>query len=116
MRNPIVYSLLAALLGSAALLAQDKAPPTKLVFPSKLGNVTFDHTAHAKREKDDCKICHPALFPQDAKAPLEYKPVHRTAENKKISCGACHRPDGTAFASRGNCSNSKCHVRAAAAK
>jgi c(7)-type cytochrome triheme protein len=101
-----------ALVGFSGLMAQEKTPPAKLVFPSNLGNVTFDHAGHAKREKNDCKVCHPGLFAQDAKEPLGYKPAHRPTETKKISCGACHRAEGTAFESRGNCSNSKCHVRA----
>jgi c(7)-type cytochrome triheme protein len=98
--------LVAALLGIAA----DK-PPEKLVFESKMGNVTFQHAKHAERVKNDCAACHPKLFQQSAKAPLNYKPVHKTAETKKTSCGACHVTGGTAFATAGNCTNSKCHVK-----
>jgi c(7)-type cytochrome triheme protein len=114
MRKLMTYVLTFFLFGSIALQAQDKTPPPKLVFPTKLGNVTFDHALHAGREKNDCKRCHTALFPQDAKAPLGYRPPHRTSEEKRESCGACHRPEGSAFESRGNCGASKCHVRAAA--
>ena len=74
-----------------SMVAQDKKAPTKLVFAAKNGNVTYDHTAHAKREKNECKTCHPAQWPQDAKAPLNWKAaMHKTAETAKTSCGSCH--------------------------
>ena len=93
------------------VVAQDKkAPAAKLVFDAKNGNVSFDHAAHVKREKDDCKACHDKLFAQE-KTPLKYKP-HPAAEAKKASCGACHVAGGTAFATKGNCT--KCHQRPAA--
>ena len=112
MRKLLPYTLLLSMLGLAALLAQDKTPPTKLTFQAKNGNVTFDHAAHMKREKGDCKVCHPSLFPQDAKAPLNFKAaMHKTAEEKHTSCGSCHHPGGAAFETKGNCN--KCHVRAA---
>ncbi len=104
------------MLGLTALVAQDKTPPAKVTLPAKNGNVIFDHSAHAKREKNNCAACHPALFAQDAKAPVAYRPPHKTAEDKKASCGSCHRAEGTAFESKGNCSNGKCHVRGGAAK
>lgn len=97
--------------GGTALLAQSKTPPAKLVLPAKVGAVTYDHAAHAKREKNGCKTCHPSLFAQDSKAPLGFKPPHKTEEDKKVSCGSCHRTGGTAFETKGNCTNSKCHVR-----
>ena len=55
-----------------AVLAQEKKPPVKLVFEAKLGNVTYDHAAHLKRAKGDCKVCHGKLWPQE-KAPLNFK-------------------------------------------
>ncbi len=110
------YSLFLAAVGLTALLAQNKTPPTKLVFQAKPGNVTFDHAAHAKREKNGCKTCHPTLFAQDAKSPLAFKPPHKNEEDKKTSCGSCHRAGGTAFETKGNCANGKCHVRPAAKK
>lgn len=113
-----LVSLFAAftLLGGYLLLAQEKkAAPPKLTFPAKVGAVTYDHAAHAKREKNDCKVCHDKLFPQDAKAPLNFKAaMHKPAETAKISCGFCHRPGGTAFESKGNCTNNKCHIKGAA--
>ncbi len=116
MRNWLAYFLMIAMLGATALLAQTKTPPVKVVIPAKNGNVTFDHASHAKREKNDCKTCHPALFKQDAKAPVGFRPPHKNEEDKKSSCGACHRPGGTAFDTKGNCTNSKCHVKADAKK
>ena len=112
MRNAFAYLLLFTMIALTSLVAQDKKPPTKLVFAAKNGNVTFDHTAHAKRVKNDCKTCHPANWPQDAKAPLNFKTaMHKPAEAAKISCGACHHPGGTAFETKApNCT--KCHVKA----
>src|SRR5437764_14164910 len=71
MRNLFAYSILFSLIALTGSLAQEKkapTPPSKLVFEAKNGKVTFDHTAHAKREKNDCKMCHPVPFVQDAKA------------------------------------------------
>ncbi len=116
MRNILGYVLLAPIFGLTLLVAQHKTPPAKVTFPAKNGNVTFDHAAHAKREKDDCKVCHPAPFAQDAKAPIAFRPPHKAAEDKKASCGSCHRAGGAAFQTAGNCSNGKCHVRPSAAK
>ncbi len=116
MRKAFATLLTVTLLGGAALLAQSKTPPAKVVLPAKPGAVTFDHAAHLKREKNDCKTCHPSLFKLDAKAPVGFKPPHKNEEDKKVSCGACHRPGGTAFETKGNCTNGKCHVRPAASK
>lgn len=106
-------TIVALLLLAIPVFALPK-PPAKLVFPSKMGAVTFDHTAHEKRAGGaaSCATCHPKLFQQDAKAPLNYKAaMHKPAETNKTSCGACHRAGGAAFASVGNCA--KCHVKAA---
>lgn len=97
-------------LAGGLILAQDKKAPDKLVFASKMGNVTFDHAAHVKRANNDCKACHVKLFEESAKAPLNFKAaVHKTAETAQTSCGACHHPAGAAFESKGNCN--KCHVK-----
>jgi c(7)-type cytochrome triheme protein len=85
------------------------------VFETKAGAVTYDHAAHAKREKNDCKVCHDKLF-QQSKAPLGFKPPHTAKETQKVSCGSCHRAGGSAFETKGNCTNSKCHVKGAAKK
>jgi c(7)-type cytochrome triheme protein len=93
----------------SGLHAQEKKAPEKLVFESKMGNVTFDHAKHAERVKADCKTCHDKLFPQ-SKTPLNYKEkMHQVAEAGKTSCAGCHHTGGMAFASKGNCA--KCHVK-----
>jgi c(7)-type cytochrome triheme protein len=113
MRKMLGYILLLSMLGLTALLAQNQTPPAKLVFQAKNGNITFDHAAHGKREKNDCKVCHPSPFAQ-TKEPVAFKFPHKNGEDKKTSCGSCHRAEGTAFDSKANCN--KCHVRAAASK
>ena len=110
MRNFLAMFLLLSMMGLTVMVAQHTTGPEKLVFTAKNGNVNYDHKAHSTREKDDCKVCHPALWPQDAKAPLNYKAaMHKTAESKKTACGACHVPGGKAFASAGSCA--KCHTK-----
>jgi len=112
----LLMSAIAAFTLAAALTissAQEKKAPEKLVFQSKMGNVTFLHAKHGERAGGDCKVCHDALWPQDAKAPLNFKAgMHKPAEAKKTSCAACHVSGGKAFASTGNCN--KCHVKVAA--
>ena len=108
--------LLVFMLGLTGLLAQNKKPPVKLVLPAKNGNIVFDHSAHAKREKNDCKVCHPALFVQDAKSAVGFRPPHKTEEDKMTSCGSCHHAGGVAFETKGNCTNGKCHVKASSKK
>jgi hypothetical protein len=96
MRNLFAYTILFSLIALTGSLAQEKkapSPPSKLEFAAKNGKVTYDHTAHAKREKNDCKTCHPG------------------AEEKKTSCAKCHVEGGTAFAVKGNCAG-KCHNNA----
>ena len=96
-----------------AVQAQEKKALPRLVFEAKTGNVTYDHAAHAKREKEDCKVCHDQLWPQSAKAPLNYRAgMHKTAETKRTSCAFCHHSGGKAFETKGSCS--KCHVKAGA--
>ena len=105
--------VLAAAILAASLLAQK--PPEKLVFKAKNGNVAFSHADHIKRVKDDCKTCHPTLWPQSKTAPLNFKAaMHKTAEAQKTSCAAagCHVEGGKAFVVRANCK--KCHGTAPA--
>lgn len=105
-----VFLIPAFLAAGFALLGQEKKPPEKLVFEAKPGKVTFNHAAHVRVAKGDCKICHDALFPQSSTAPLNFKPgMHKPAETNKTSCGFCHHAGGMAFASAGNCA--KCHVK-----
>lgn len=106
----VVLAFASGLLGTLALMAQQKAPPPTITFTTKNGNVTFNHAAHIMREKGDCTVCHDKLFKQDAKAPLNFKAgLHKTAEMDKTSCGACHRPGGASFETKGNCA--KCHMK-----
>ena len=103
-----VMTAICLITGLMALAAA--TAPEKLVFESKMGNVTFQHAKHAERAKGDCKVCHDKLWPQSAKAPLNYKAgMHKPAEAGKAACAACHVAGGTAFVSTGNCA--KCHVK-----
>ncbi|HLJ50685.1 MAG TPA: c(7)-type cytochrome triheme domain-containing protein [Bryobacteraceae bacterium] len=108
-----VFVLCLLLAGGLALFGQEKKAADKLTFTAKNGNVTFDHAAHAKREKNDCKVCHDKLWPQSKTAPLNWKAgMHKPAETAHTSCGACHFAGGAAFETKGNCT--KCHVKSAA--
>jgi len=113
MRTLLAYAALFSMIALTGIVAQEKkapTPPGKLTFTAKYGNVTYDHAAHAHREKNECKTCHPAQWPQDAKAPLNWKAaMHKTAETAKTSCGTCHHPGGAAFETKGNCT--KCHAK-----
>jgi c(7)-type cytochrome triheme protein len=112
MRALIACLLALGLDGALGVFAQDtkKAPPAKLTFTAKNGNVTFDHAAHLKRVGGDCSACHDTLFKQDAKAPLNFKAgLHVPAETAKTSCGSCHRAGGAAFKTKANCA--KCHMK-----
>jgi c(7)-type cytochrome triheme protein len=111
MRTLIACFLAVGLGGALGVFAQDKkAPPAKLTFVTKNGNVTFDHAAHLKRANGDCAACHEKLFKQDSKAPLNFKAnLHKTAEADMTSCGSCHRAGGAAFETKANCA--KCHVK-----
>ncbi len=77
--------------------AQDRPAPDKLVFPSKTGDITFDHAAHAKRENGVCTSCHDKLWPQSTKILL------KTGDG----CRTCHTAGGKAFQMPGNCG--RCH-------
>jgi c(7)-type cytochrome triheme protein len=111
MRTLVAAAAAIFMISGIVAVAADKGPD-KLVFEAKVGNVTYDHAKHSERAKGDCKVCHDKLWPQSAKAPLNFKAgMHVPAETKKISCGACHTTGGTAFSSKGNCTNSKCHVK-----
>lgn len=92
-----------------ASVAFSAEPPEKIVFETKMGNVTFEHAKHIARVNKDCTVCHTKLFPQ-SRAPINFKQaMHKTAETNKTSCGGCHHPGGTAFETKGNCA--KCHVK-----
>ena len=118
MREKMYRPFALLMLGSASFLlvfasligAQESKVPEKLVFEAALGAVTFDHAQHVEAAGGNCAACHDKLWPQDAQAPLGYKArMHRTAEEAKSSCAACHHPDGPSFATKGNCKT--CHVK-----
>lgn len=94
---------------SFGVLRAAEEPPEKLIFESKMGNVTFAHAEHIKREKEECATCHDKLFPQ-SREPINFKAgMHKPAEAKKTACAACHVAGGKAFESKGNCKT--CHVK-----
>ena len=102
MRYTLALLMAAALAGGIAATAQDEKPPLKLVFPSKGGDVPFDHAAHVAREKGECTSCHEKLWPKSAKDPLR----------SSAGCKTCHQHGGRAFETKDNCK--KCHPTAAA--
>jgi len=111
--NIILRSILSMTVGGMLVLQLAGAPkaPDKVVFKAKTGDVTFDHKKHTDREKQKCEACHDKLFPQ-SKAPINFKTgMHKAAEAAKTQCAACHFDKGPAFATKGNCANSKCHVK-----
>src|SRR6476646_6074983 len=111
MRNLVAALFVLFMVVGLAIRADEKKPPVKLVFESKMGNITYDHVAHLKRDGGDCKVCHDRLFQQDAKAPLNFKAgMHKPAEASQTSCGFCHHAGGKSFETKSNCS--KCHVKA----
>ncbi|MGJ5815953.1 cytochrome c3 family protein [Paludibaculum fermentans] len=110
MRQSLYGLLFFSLLGAGLLLGEDKKPPSKLVLHTGSGDVSYDHASHAKREMNVCVVCHPRLFTRDRKAPIEYSSPHKKREDMKMSCGSCHRAEGVAFESKGNCTNGKCHA------
>ena len=112
----LIAIVIAAAVAIGVGAAQEKKAPATMTFETKFGNVPYDHAAHSKREKDDCKVCHDKLWPQSAKAPLNFKggAMHKVAEANKASCAACHVAGGKAFAVKGSCN--KCHVKAGAKK
>ena len=58
MRYLIAFFAVTSMIGGLGAVAQEKKPPAKLVFTAKTGNVNYDHAAHVKREKSECKVCH----------------------------------------------------------
>jgi c(7)-type cytochrome triheme protein len=98
MRFVMAFFISISLTPAAAVAAQDKKPPFRLVFPSKAGDVTFNHAAHSKREKGDCTTCHDKLWPQSAKVPVK----------SSDGCSTCHHANGKSFDMKGNCI--KCHA------
>ena len=100
MRSLLMLGMTVALVVGAAVTAEDKKPPEKLVFRSKAGDVTFLHAAHLKREKGECTACHDKLWPQSSKTPLRAAQAAapatiRTANRSRLRAtapGATRRP------------------------
>jgi DmsE family decaheme c-type cytochrome len=75
---------------------------------TRLGPARFDHERHVDLAENNWRTCHSRIFPL-TRGLLNYADnLHRTAEANQTSCGACHRPSGSAFASEGACL--RCHV------
>jgi c(7)-type cytochrome triheme protein len=115
MTRKLIVPLLAVVIGLSAgwiATAQDsgkKQPPAKVMFSTKMGDVTFDHAKHLARVDGKCETCHTKLFPQ-SKDPINFKPnMHKTAEAAKAACAGCHVMGGPAFVVTGNCA--KCHMK-----
>jgi c(7)-type cytochrome triheme protein len=98
MRFVMAILIALSLAPRTAVAAQDKKPPLKLVFPSKAGDVTFNHAAHLQRQKGHCTECHDKLWPQSAKV----------AVKSSDGCSTCHHANGKSFDMKGNCV--KCHA------
>jgi c(7)-type cytochrome triheme protein len=98
MRSLIAWFLTISLTSVICAAAPENKPPRRLVFPSKAGDVVFDHRAHVKREKKACPECHDILWPQSAKVPV----------TSSSGCGTCHHADGKSFEMKGNCM--RCHA------
>lgn len=96
---------------AATAAAAPGTPPEYIDYPSEYGQVRYTHRQHYERVNGDCSTCHPKIFPQSLE-PLNYsKARHRTAEEYKTSCAACHGITGTAFAAERNCQ--RCHAMGA---
>jgi c(7)-type cytochrome triheme protein len=97
MRGLIWLCAIAAVVCGLMVAADDAQPPGKLVFPSKAGDVTFDHAAHVKTEKGECASCHEKLWPRSTKDPIK----------SSEGCRTCHKAGGKSFEMHGNCA--RCH-------
>lgn len=75
---------------------------------TRLGAARFGHARHVELTNNNCGACHNKVFPL-AKGMLNYADnLHRTAEESRTSCAACHYPGGQAFPSKDNCM--ECHA------
>ncbi|MGE5487273.1 MAG: cytochrome c3 family protein [bacterium] len=94
---------------AVAFIASGQQPkaPASFTIPAKNGAILFDHASHGKH--DDCKSCHPDPWPQNRTAPINFRAPHSTSVSKQLSCGKCHRPQGTAFAANQPANCKKCH-------
>jgi len=91
--------------------AQEVKPPTKLVFQTKMGNVTYDHAATSNAPRRLQSVPRQA-FPAVGQGSTELQTGHAQdggSEQNRL-CGLPRR-GGMAFPTAGNCA--KCHVKAA---
>ena len=87
--------------------------PEALSYSTRLGPAKFGHESHVDHAEGDCKVCHNKIYPLE-KGLLNYADnLHRTSEETKTSCGACHVEGGEAFESKGHCLD--CHAEPVAA-
>lgn len=114
LRNLATFLTSFLLVFTVFAFAQAKKAPGPLTIEAKFGPVKFDHTSHVKAAKNDCKVCHDKIWPQDAKAPVKFKggAMHKDAVAAKSSCATCHVAGGQSFEVKGNCN--KCHQKGAA--
>jgi predicted CXXCH cytochrome family protein len=90
-----VTKLITALFAAALLVttATAAAPPEKITFPAKSGNVTFPHKAHGPK---GCKTCHTAApgkiagFNKD-KAHALCQECHKKEAKGPTKCDGCHK-------------------------
>ncbi len=104
---PVV--ILAGALTCYGQAAEAKKAPRELTFKTKNGNILFNHQKHAAFAKQNCAECHPKFWPQDAKAPLNFRPPHKVVEEKHTACGFCHHQGGHAFQASLPANCKKCH-------
>lgn len=90
MRKAIAALVIVALGAGTALAAET------MVFPAKMGKVTFHHKQHQERLKD-CKICHGAAGPGKISgfgkdwAHTTCKACHEKKSAGPTRCPDCHK-------------------------
>jgi len=60
MKKLMILFVAVAMVSVAAMsvVAADNKGPAEVKLEAKMGTVTFQHTAHQERAKQDCAICH----------------------------------------------------------
>jgi len=71
-----------------------EVPPTQITYPASMGDVTFDHAAHAGRL--DCSDCHTTDPPQKIAIDKDVahdmcKGCHQKREAGPTKCPDCHK-------------------------
>jgi hypothetical protein len=89
MKKLVIMMMLLAFVGVNVAIADDI-----YTYENKKGTVTFDHTAHKARVKDDCTKCHEGT---PAKIEVDKNFGHKTCKachkemNGPTKCNACHK-------------------------